>query len=562
MRQTTRAVDGDGVQAGIAERGSFPVTPAPAWLVSTALLLALLSAAGRFVNLDRRPYWHDEAFTSLSISGYRADDLRDAFDDRLHTVGDVLKYQQISADRGLLATAMSLATGDTHQVPLYYELARVWAAVFGDSPAAVRSASAAISLLSFPCVYWLCMEMFESAVAAWLGVALLALSPFHLMYAQEARSYALWTVITLLSTAVLLRAIRLQTRASWWLYAAILAAGLYTHLFFVLVMLAHGIYLAVVTHGNRSATRLGAPRPLMAYLRCIAIASIAFVPWVIVMLIKYRLIRDQTSWARVDHGLIELGRAWVKGLSTVFVDPTITQKFAFKYIVPIPLILLIAVAVYHLCRTIGRRVYVLVLAVMAASVLPLMLPDLIFGGRRSGVARYWTPCYLMIEVSVAWLLARGLMSARPLRRRIARGTAAFLMMGGAVSCVAFLQADTWWNKGIAWYDTHEIARQINRQQQPLLICSAVPPMNLGQVLALSHRLHPDVRILLLDGSELPDNFSAAGEVFALNPSRQLLENLKQATNRDMEIVDPSEKLRRLAEAPAMSSSGPTREPPK
>ena len=40
-------------------------------------------------------------------------------------------------------------------------------------------------------MYWLCLELFESSVTAWLAVAIIAISPFQIVYAQEARPYSL-----------------------------------------------------------------------------------------------------------------------------------------------------------------------------------------------------------------------------------------------------------------------------------------------------------------------------------------------------------------------------------
>src|SRR5207248_4961479 len=96
----------------------------------------------------------------------------------------------------------------------------------------------------FPGLYWLCRELFGCSRTAWMAVALLAVSPFHVLYAQEAREYSLWTVAILLSSAALLRAARLQTRRTWWAYAASVALGLYSHTLFVLVAGAHGAYMA------------------------------------------------------------------------------------------------------------------------------------------------------------------------------------------------------------------------------------------------------------------------------------------------------------------------------
>ncbi|MEG3987264.1 hypothetical protein QUA13_08880 [Microcoleus sp. S28C3] len=48
----------------------------------------------------------------------------------------------------------------------------------------------------------------------WIAVGLLAVSPLHVLYAQEARPYCLWPALILISCASLLRAMRLETKLS------------------------------------------------------------------------------------------------------------------------------------------------------------------------------------------------------------------------------------------------------------------------------------------------------------------------------------------------------------
>ena len=78
--------------------------------------------------------------------------------------------------------------------------------------------------------------------SSWMAIALMTISSFHVLYAQEARPYSLWTVTILLSSWVLLRALRLKTQVSWGIYAVTLALGFYTHLYSLFVSIGHGIY--------------------------------------------------------------------------------------------------------------------------------------------------------------------------------------------------------------------------------------------------------------------------------------------------------------------------------
>lgn len=115
------------------------------FLVISLLLLGIFF---RFVNLDRKVYWHDEAYTSLRISGYTSTELnQQIFNGQIRGIEDLRKYQQPNSEKGLIDTIKSLAADDAQHPPLYYVLVRLWVQLFGNSVAVTRSFSALISLL-------------------------------------------------------------------------------------------------------------------------------------------------------------------------------------------------------------------------------------------------------------------------------------------------------------------------------------------------------------------------------------------------------------------------------
>ena len=83
-------------------------------------------------------------------------------------------------------------------------------------------------------------------MTAWLAVAIIAISPFQIVYAQEARPYSLFIMLILLSSAVLLRGMRLKTNSSWAIYAVTLVVEFYSHLLLGIVAIAQGTYVVIV----------------------------------------------------------------------------------------------------------------------------------------------------------------------------------------------------------------------------------------------------------------------------------------------------------------------------
>jgi uncharacterized membrane protein len=189
------------------------------WLQALMIILLALGIFFRFVNLDRKVYWGDEVFTSFRLSGYTVAELKQQIGNgRVVSIEDFQRYQYPSPEKNAADTVKTLALEDSQHVPLYYVMTRFWVQWFGNSVTATRSFSAVISLLVFPCLYWLCKELFESPVITWVAIALIAVSPFQVLYAQEARPYSSWIVMIFLSSAALLRAMRVKTKASWGIY--------------------------------------------------------------------------------------------------------------------------------------------------------------------------------------------------------------------------------------------------------------------------------------------------------------------------------------------------------
>jgi len=74
-----------------------------------------------------------------------------------------------------------------------------------------------------------------------LAVLLLALSPLHVWYSQEARWYSQWTFVTTLSYVFLFKAIRERSSAHWIGYGTASVINLYTFIYSPFVFAAQGL---------------------------------------------------------------------------------------------------------------------------------------------------------------------------------------------------------------------------------------------------------------------------------------------------------------------------------
>lgn len=180
------------------------------------------------------------------VSGYYAQEINEnIFNGKLLQVEDLRKYQQTKPESNLFDVVNILATDNPQHPPIYYLLLRLWRKIFGQSIISARSLSALFSVLIFPCIYWLCKELEQSSRLGWIAIAIIAVSPIHVLYAQEAREYSLWTLTTLISSIALLRAIKYQKTVNWSIYALISSIGLYVFPFSLFINLGHIIYIAI-----------------------------------------------------------------------------------------------------------------------------------------------------------------------------------------------------------------------------------------------------------------------------------------------------------------------------
>ncbi len=118
----------------------------------------------------------------------------------------------------------------------YYLLLRPWLHL-GSSEAWLRLPSALFGIASIPVLYLLAHRLM-SRRAALFSAALLAVSPAHVYYSQEARSYSLTVFLVLLSSFYFVRALTDDRSGdwAWWIVFSVLSV--YGHYFAALVLVS------------------------------------------------------------------------------------------------------------------------------------------------------------------------------------------------------------------------------------------------------------------------------------------------------------------------------------
>ncbi|MBE9127200.1 MULTISPECIES: glycosyltransferase family 39 protein [unclassified Coleofasciculus] len=492
---------------------------------SLRAIIVVLLALGvffRFVNLDQKAYWYDETFTSLQLSGYTAEEVTEQIiDGREIGLEDLNKYQYPAPDseKTVIDTIEGVAKIEPQLTPLYFVMVRYWVQWFGNSVAITRSFSAVVSLLVFPCIYWLCLELFRSPLTGLIAMALMAVSPFHVLYAQEARPYSLWTVTILLSSASLLRAMRLQSIGSWIIYAGTVVLGLYSFLFSALVSIGHGIYILITERFRLS-------KKLIAYLTTSLAGFLFFVPWIYIVSLKASKLANKSQEPISLFGYIF---KWVRSISLFFADFSLNESSPLVYLIPFSFVLLMVLAlvsysIYFLFRNSPERVWLFVLTLIATPALALILPDLIFGGQRSLVTRYLIPTFLGIQLAVAYLFATKLTptASKLCSQKLWKGGIVVLISIGVLSSVNISQSEVWWNKADDNIH-HTLASIINQAKKPVVISDDWFP----NVLSFSHQLEPKVRFQLVIEPNIPEIGDDFSDVFLYKPSQNMKTELSK-----------------------------------
>jgi hypothetical protein len=159
----------------------------------------------------------------------------------------------VRAQRPLGVVASTLTTAGENG-PLYNILLALWIRIAGISEVAVRFPSAVAGLLAIPLLYLLARKL-AGPTTGLVAAGLLAISPYHVWYSQEAKMYSLVVLLALASTFALVRGLEGGGRWWWVAYIGVTTLLFYTHVVSVLVFVGQGLFMAVTWRRWASSRR-------------------------------------------------------------------------------------------------------------------------------------------------------------------------------------------------------------------------------------------------------------------------------------------------------------------
>ncbi len=472
------------------------------WVVVCAMAAILLGVVFRYSNAVHKIYYQDEAVTSVRVAGYTLAEYNELFDRSPRRFGEIQRLLRPAPGRGVADAVRSLAAEDPQHPPAFYALESFWTRIVGSAPLPARLLPVVLSLAALPLMYWLSLELFGSRTVGWVATALLAVSPFFVLYAYQAREYGLLAAAILLSSVLFLRAERLGGWTRWIWYALSAAFGMYTYLLFAFVIAAHAV--AAIVTAYRS------PRTLLPFFASATGGVLLATPWLRIVLLNRGAAGEDLSWATSAYPLPFMVAKWAFFAGATFFDlEYVSGRLA---IVTLIVLVVIIAAIVHLARSKNRTAAVFLAALAGTTFLGLAVPDLALHHRFSTIARYLTPTWLALVLAVAAFV--GTRS----RSWMAQATFLFLLAAACASNLVSSRSDSWWenngNKG-----SPELAAQLEAHPGLLVVSSA----DAAPLLDLAPLVTSRARWLGYRSGATPPSSALTGEgqAYLLSPSDAL-----------------------------------------
>jgi mannosyltransferase len=358
------------------------------WLLIAAL--AGVAALLRAYQIDAQSLWLDEA-----LSVWRA-------------------------RQPVAAVLAELASTGNH-TPLYFVLLSLWVRAVGDGESAVRSLSALFGVATVPVTYLLARRLL-GVVPAVAATVLLVVSPIHVRYAQEARTYTLLTLGASVALLALAHILTGDRRRRWWA-AIVLSSALTLHLHntALLFLLALNVAFGAAALLARTTPQFERPR-LRDWLLAQAAIVLLWAPWLPTMYAQMRRV-DESFW------IPPLSIRTILHVISDFVSDFGTPAWAWLWVAATVALLLALLAL-------GRKPALLALLALLV-VTPLAAEVLISLRRPILLARtlLWTTVPLYV------LLAAGVAQRRSLAAAAAAALCVFLV-GNVLSLHTYFNAFT------------------------------------------------------------------------------------------------------------------------
>lgn len=214
------------------------------------LLWLAIGTSLRFLRLASLPPWTDECATLVFSLG---NSFRTVPLNQIISSDVLLQPLQPNPASGISSVLQHLFDESTHP-PIYFVLAHFWMKMFSPpgelaSIWVARSLSAFFGVISIPAMFGFGYLAFRSKLIAQMAAGMMAVSPYTIFLAREARHYTLVMLLVIASLCCFIKTIQIiyrQQSLPIWLvlvWVAVNSLGIATHYFFTLTLCVQGFVL-------------------------------------------------------------------------------------------------------------------------------------------------------------------------------------------------------------------------------------------------------------------------------------------------------------------------------
>ncbi|MEK6628159.1 MAG: glycosyltransferase family 39 protein [Bdellovibrionota bacterium] len=491
------------------------------FIILIAVFSLVSGLALRTATVFSLNYSNDEAGTSLYVTGHSYQDVRTLMETSPYVqASDLLVMQSEDPNKSLLDTIKIISEEDPQHPPLYWIIAALWVKVVGDSEAGIRILSLLLSLLALAVIFFLVQLLVpNNPLAPPIAVALSALSPFHAVFAAEARDQSLLILLALLSTTLLLA-------RRWKTYTIVLIALTYTSLFSICILCVHS---AIVFMNWNSYKRTDRTHLIFSWVTC----AIAFLPWLINLVLQMRMAVAGLNWLQFDFvsDTIFYFRTILSYLARTFIDFNLRadSSSVLEYVLQVPFIIgVLAVeffAIIYLLYSASSKVRSFVCVLILSNLLPMFISDMLTGGSSIVVGRYWVPLFLGLQMAVVMWIADLLASKNTFQLKAGFLTLIFLLLIGGSSLVQMGRSSVWWSKGDKDFAT--AINVVNESANPVLLAD-----DINLMIGLSRIVKPSTALVMAPkilARNLCEKFSDIFLRIRYLPTEQLYQNMNGFT---------------------------------
>lgn len=509
-------------------------------LTGILLLLILFSMSQRLIAANLNLYFDkDEVRKLMRTSGFTVSQIQSQLTVAAPmTAGDLIDRYQYACSHCSKSPSLAALRANREHPPLYYVLLQKWLRLFGQwlSP---KVFATLITIATMPALYWLTIELFDDWLAGMISVTIFSVSPLMFTVSQHVSQYSLLGLLSCLSTVYFIRAYRSGKRLDWIIYSLSVSLGLYTHLFFALLPMAHGCYALL----QRSLLRL------RSFLLAVTVAGLSFLPWMMGIVGSYRQFEDTTGmetspvldnppavWKYFAGGvkfIIELflKKSNISLLNNDWIDSNLASGIA--------IIAFVGITGWLLRHRRSRDSFLLILACLWVPTVPIMVLDTFLVQGISGKVRYYLPTVMIMLPLLGYWLSLGIRSPFLMQRRwVSVGLLIILMVSLASSSKLFVLSLS--NRasgpqyGLGYQRAANVANQVADQGVDTLVISYEDYI---QSLIFVHRLNANTHYLMRErnqlssaslSTEIEQHRDRYDRIFILSPSQSQVEKLKVA----------------------------------